>query len=117
MEQYTEVAEDPDRLRRAVTPDEVGHMYSTHLQTRMPSLRPQALRSVVCAYTATRDGDFLVQRLPDNERVLLMSACSGHGFKHSAGLGEAVAEMVATGTQVPAFAGFAGERLVAAVTK
>ncbi|MBV8915203.1 MAG: N-methyl-L-tryptophan oxidase, partial [Acetobacteraceae bacterium] len=40
MEQYTEVAEDPDRLRRAVTPDEVGHMYSTHLQTRMPSLRP-----------------------------------------------------------------------------
>jgi sarcosine oxidase len=26
--------------------------------------------------------------------VLIVSACSGHGFKHSAGLGEAIAEQV-----------------------
>jgi sarcosine oxidase len=30
--------------------------------------------------------------------VLLVSPCSGHGFKHSAGLGEAIAQRITTGT-------------------
>ena len=29
------------------------------------------------------------------DRVLVVSACSGHGFKHSAGIGEAVAAELA----------------------
>ena len=114
MEQYLAVVEDPDHLRRDVTVEEVAHMHGAHLEARIPGLLPQALRSVVCPYTMTRDGDFLVQRLPDNDRVLLVSACSGHGFKHSAGLGEAVAEMVAGGADVPRLAGFAAGRLLAA---
>ena len=114
MEQYLAVVEDPDHLRREVTAEEVAHMHGAHLETRIPGLLPQALRSVVCPYTMTRDGDFLVQRLLDNDRVLLVSACSGHGFKHSAGLGEAVAEMVAEGADVPRLAGFAARELTAA---
>ena len=100
MEQYRAVVDDPDHLQREVTPREVAHMHAAHLAARMPNLLPQALRSVVCPYTMTRDGDFLVTRAPENDRVLLVSACSGHGFKHSAGLGEAVAELVAGGAGV-----------------
>ena len=98
MEQYMAVVPDPDHLQRDVTPDEAAAMHRDHLATRFPGLLPGALRSVVCPYTMTRDGDFLITRAPDNDRVLLVSACSGHGFKHSAGLGEAVAEMVVHGT-------------------
>ena len=30
----------------------------------------------------------------DSERIWFASACSGHGFKHSAAVGEALAQMV-----------------------
>ncbi|HEY0203287.1 MAG TPA: N-methyl-L-tryptophan oxidase [Acetobacteraceae bacterium] len=114
MEQYQAVAADPDHLQREVTAEEAAHMHRAHLAERMPGLLPDPLRSVVCPYTMTRDGDFLVSRAPENDRVLLVSACSGHGFKHSAGLGEAVAEMVAGAAPVPALAGFTAGRLAAA---
>ena len=48
-------------------------------------------------YTVTPDSDFLVDRLPEDNRILVASACSGHGFKHSAGLGEGVAQGIANG--------------------
>jgi sarcosine oxidase len=34
---------------------------------------------------------------PDSNRVLLVSACSGHGFKHSAAIGETLAQLALTG--------------------
>jgi sarcosine oxidase len=102
-------------LRRDVSPADAAAMHRDHLATRLPGLLPQALRSVVCPYTMTPDGDFLVARAPDNNRVLLVSACSGHGFKHSAGLGEAVADSVVTGTPATGLAGFAAGRLAPAL--
>ena len=112
MEQSSATVADPDHLQRDVTPQKVAAMHRDHLAARMPGLLPQVLRSAACPYTVTPDGDFLVARLPDNDRVLLVSACSGHGFKHSAGLGEAVAEMVVDGAGT-ALAGFTAERLAA----
>ncbi len=113
MEQYSAEVPDPDHLRRDVGAEEVAHMHRAHLAGRLPGLLPQVVRSAACPYTMTPDGDFLVSRLPGNERVLLVSACSGHGFKHSAGVGEAVADLLATGSS-PALAGFAPDRLIAA---
>lgn len=115
MEQYLAVTADPDHLCRDVSPAEAAAMHRDHLATRLPGLLPRALRSVVCPYTMTPDGDFLVARAPDNDRVLLVSACSGHGFKHSAGLGDAVAEAVMTGAGSPSLAGFAAGRLAPAL--
>jgi sarcosine oxidase len=65
---------------------------------RFPWLTVLGARASVCSYTATPDLGFVVDRHPDSDRVLVVSACSGHGFKHSAGLGEAVAELVVDGT-------------------
>ncbi len=93
-EQYTDITGDPDQLRRDVRPDEGAAMMRQHAAGRVLGLAPTPLRSVVCPYTNTRDGDFLITPLPDNDHALLVSACSGHGFKHSAGLGEVVAEAV-----------------------
>jgi sarcosine oxidase len=45
----------------------------------------------------TPDRGFIIDRHPRMDRVLVVSACSGHGFKHSAGIGEAVAEEMLEG--------------------
>ena len=111
-EQYAELTRDPDHLERDVSAAEQAAMVRDHLAGRLPGLLPHSLRSVACPYTNTPDGDFLVARPPGHPRVLLVSACSGHGFKHSAGLGEAVAALV-NGEAVDAgpLAGFGAERL------
>jgi sarcosine oxidase len=86
---------DPDGMDAAVSSDEVRAMYalaSPHLR-----ISPQWVRSVACKYTVTPDFGFIVDRHPESERVCFASACSGHGFKHSAAVGEALAEMAITG--------------------
>ncbi len=112
-EQYSALVVDPDHLERAVAPEEVATMHRTHLAGRMPGLLPHVFDSVACPYTMTPDGDFLIAPAPENGRVLLVSACSGHGFKHSAGLGEAVADML-TGSNAPALVGFTAARFAPA---
>jgi hypothetical protein len=34
---------------------------------------------------------------PDNDRIIIASACSGHGFKHSAAIGELLEEQIIDG--------------------
>jgi glycine/D-amino acid oxidase-like deaminating enzyme len=46
------------------------------------------------------------------KRVTVVSACSGHGFKHSAALGEAIADKVAGDLAKVKLAPFALSRLV-----
>ena len=64
---------------------------------RLAGVTPRCIRAAACLYTNTPDDHFLVDTDPRSERIIAMSPCSGHGFKHSTGLGEAVAQWVATG--------------------
>ena len=84
----------PDELVREVDAAEVLAMYRSRVAGRFPAIGPRALDARACMYTVTRNRDFLVDRLPDAPQVLVASACSGHGFKHSAALGEAIAQKV-----------------------
>ena len=95
-EQYADITADPEQLRREVAPGEGAALMRDHAAGRLLGLGPTPFRSLVCPYTNTPDGDFLITTLPDNEHAVLVSACSGHGFKHSAGLGEMVAEAVSS---------------------
>lgn len=74
-----------------------SQMHAAHIAGRLNGVSARALRSLACRYTSTPDSGFLIDTHPDMSRVLIVSACSGHGFKHSAAIGEAVAERVATG--------------------
>jgi sarcosine oxidase len=47
----------------------------------------------VCLYTNTPDEHFIVDVHPDDDRVVLVSPCSGHGFKFAPAIGEAVADL------------------------
>jgi sarcosine oxidase len=95
-EQYA-VTTSADTVTRAVEPAEIAAMYETLVKDRLPALAPRCVRTASCLYTATPDFHFLIDRHPRMDNVILASACSGHGFKHSAALGEALAELVLEG--------------------
>jgi sarcosine oxidase len=87
---------DPDRVDRAVSPEE--HAGIADLLRRFtPAAKGERLSTQVCLYTNTPDRHFIVDHLPGDPRVLLVSACSGHGFKFASVLGEVVSDLVTTG--------------------
>jgi sarcosine oxidase len=60
----------------------------------LPGLAPAPVRSAVCCYTNTADGHFLIDRHPDAPAVVLVSPCSGHGFKFAPVVGTIAADLV-----------------------
>ncbi|WP_194774999.1 N-methyl-L-tryptophan oxidase [Pararhodonellum marinum] len=82
----------PDTLLREITIDDQKAFVKEKLAERLNFLKPGVERSQVCLYTLTDDANFVVDQLEDFPEVIMASACSGHGFKHSAGLGEALAK-------------------------
>jgi sarcosine oxidase len=63
---------------------------------RLPDADPVPLASETCIYTIRPDLDFVLER---HGRIVVASACSGHGFKFAPVLGETIAGLV---SQVPA---------------
>lgn len=72
------------------------------LAAHLPGVgRPLGRRSV-CYYTMSPDEHFLVDCHPRHESVLLAAGLSGHGFKFTSVLGEALAELALEGkTSLP----------------
>jgi sarcosine oxidase len=58
----------------------------------VPQAAGRIRESAVCMYTNTPDLDFIVDTVPGMPEVVLVSACSGHGFKFASAIGEAVAQ-------------------------
>ncbi|GJM07963.1 MAG: N-methyltryptophan oxidase [Lysobacteraceae bacterium] len=88
----------PDNVERHIDKDECVHFYARHLASRLRGVSNRCTRATSCLYTCTEDSDFIIDWSPEQADMLIVSACSGHGFKHSAAIGEAVAEMITTGT-------------------
>ena len=63
----------------------------------LPWVGARCIKAVSCLYTATPDFHFVIDRHPRFAHVTLASPCSGHGFKHSAAVGEALAEKILEG--------------------
>jgi sarcosine oxidase len=95
-EQY-ETRTTADSIDREVDPAESAEMYRKHVQGRLAGAKPRVVRAAACLYTVTPDRGFIIDRHPRQDRVFVISACSGHGFKHSAGIGDAVAERLTEG--------------------
>lgn len=64
-----------------------------------------------CIYTSTPDADFIVDRHPADPRIVLASACSGHGFKFASLLGEVLADLATIGSTTHDISRFALSRL------
>lgn len=59
----------------------------------MPEVGGPATKLTTCLYTRTIDGHFLIDRSPEDERIVLASPCSGHGFKFASLFGKVLADM------------------------
>jgi sarcosine oxidase len=64
-------------------------------------------------YTVTADSGFVIDTHPRHPAVIIASPCSGHGFKHSAAIGEALAQVIADGGSAIDLSPFRLARLVA----
>lgn len=58
-------------------------------------LRPQ--QHAVCLYSMSPDGNFLIDRHPRYSNVFFGAGFSGHGFKFTSVIGEALADLATTG--------------------
>ena len=90
---------DPDATDRDVH-DSDREPLRRYCAERLPDLSPQVVLEKVCLYTNTPDEDFIVDRLPLDPRVILVSGCSGHGFKFTVLLGR-IAAWMATDATLP----------------
>jgi len=88
------VESDPDRVDRHVDAAEARPVLEDHVRGRLRGVTARVLRTATCLYTSSPDASFLVRPHPESDAITFVSACSGHGFKHSAALGEALAAQV-----------------------
>ena len=63
------------------------------LSATIPALAGRPGKFERCLYEMSADGDFLIDRHPDCDRVVFAAGLSGHGFKFAPVLGEALAAM------------------------
>jgi sarcosine oxidase len=82
-----------DTIRREVSPAE-PEQFLEFAAPFVPGLSAP-WESAVCFYTNTPDEHFILDRHPRHDRVYLVSACSGHGFKFAPAIGELVADEIA----------------------
>jgi glycine/D-amino acid oxidase-like deaminating enzyme len=72
------------------------------VQTCLPRVSLQATRHSVCLYTITPDRHFVIDRHPQHPHVVIGCGFSGHGFKFTSVIGEALADLATAGrTDLP----------------
>ncbi len=104
-EQFSNAVGDLARLDRTVTMEETAAMFIRHVSGPLSGAHSHAVKASACLYTHSPDGHFVIDRHPDFDRIMLASACSGHGFKHSAAVGEHIAAVLTGAASLePAFA-------------
>jgi sarcosine oxidase len=90
--QFSE-ATTPQTVDRTVSAREAAVMYETYVAPYFPTVMPTPIRTKVCLYTCLPGSRFIIDLHPEHDRIIIASPCSGHGFKHSAGIGDALAQM------------------------
>jgi sarcosine oxidase len=81
MDRYIHLDTDIDELTSSVA-------------RAFPGLEPRPTKVIPCMVTDSPDEQFLVGRLVGEPRVVVAGGDSGHGFKHAAGIGEMLAQIV-----------------------
>ena len=85
-------ATDPHTLDRSLMNADVSPV-AEFVRQVMPNLDPKPARHAVCMYSMSPDGHFIVDRHPDFSNVVFGAGFSGHGFKFTPVIGEALADL------------------------
>jgi sarcosine oxidase len=79
---------DPD-VEESADPALVDRI-SGWVRERFPDVDPNPVATESCLYTSTEDESFVLER---RGRLVIGSACSGHGFKFAPAVGRRLAEL------------------------
>ncbi len=92
---------DPLTVDRELQPSDLTRV-NDFMRDFLPALDPRPVRHSVCMYTKTPDSHFIIDRHPAWANVVFGAGFSGHGFKFTTVLGEALADLAQTGeTKLP----------------
>ena len=83
----------PGTAARAVSAEETSAMQEL-VRRRLPGVEGPLRETASCLYTNSPDQHFVIDAHPANAAVTLVSACSGHGFKFAAAIGELIADRI-----------------------
>lgn len=84
----------PATIDRSINDSTITAVYENYVSRYFHNVSDRCIKAETCLYTATPDGEFVIDRHPSSKHIIVCSPCSGHGFKHSAAIGEAVAELI-----------------------
>jgi len=86
------VVDDPKNDPRPLDPADLARV-EAFLTDCLPGVSRPVQRHSVCFYTMSPDDHFLVDRHPRHPNVVFAAGLSGHGFKFTSVLGEALADL------------------------
>ncbi len=100
----------PDSVNRKVSEEEINTMYETLIKPYLPGVTNHCVSAKVCLYTVAPQWRFVVDFMPNfGNNVIVASPCSGHGAKHAAAMGEAIAQQAIRGkSNIPVIELFGG---------
>lgn len=81
------------QINRQVSESEIAQMREI-LGRLVPDLAGRCVAAKTCIYTTLPDEHFLIDRHPQHPAVLIISPCSGHGYKFCPVIGEIAADLV-----------------------
>ncbi len=96
-----------DRTVRDAEADELTSLCARFL----PGVHGPLARAAACLYTNAPDFHFVIDAHPAHANVLVVSACSGHGFKFASAIGEAASQWAHDGAPRLDLSLFSLERL------
>jgi sarcosine oxidase len=87
---------DPETMQREPDAEDEAILREASLRYFPASAGPvMSLKS--CIFTNTPDEHFILDTLPGDERVVIASPCSGHGYKFASVMGEIIADLATAG--------------------
>jgi len=87
---------DPLQVDRTLHQEDYERI-AAFVQQSLPTASVEISEHAVCMYTMSADENFIVDRHPDHEQVVFAAGLSGHGFKFTTVLGEALADLALNG--------------------
>jgi sarcosine oxidase len=99
---------DPDTYDRSVSAQDEAVIRAA-LADHLPAVNNRMRMAQTCLYTMTPDGHFLIDWIASS-RILVVSACSGHGFKFAPVIGEIAADLAIQATTAHDIARFRLDR-------
>ena len=87
---------EPGTVDRTPRPDDAED-FMPHMQRLLPAAVGPVTDLKICLYTNTPDTHFIIDRYPGQDRVIIATGFSGHGFKFQPAVGEILADLVMSG--------------------